>query len=269
MASNSLAKRVVNVINLGRMGYMGAFDIQNRYKRMHQEEMEGKSTQAQNVLLLVEHNPVYTVGVRGQGYTLQDEERLRKLGAEFYHTNRGGLITFHGPGQLVAYPVLNLCNFITRPSLPWYVSALENTIINTCKKFGITAEASTVNRGVWVNDRKIAAIGVNRSRIVTTHGCSLNCNTDLEWFKHIDPCGIEDKEVTSLSKEVDTNITIEKAIAPFLSSFQESFDCDFEFSGLEHHELESIIQHTEGLNQLNVPKSKQSSVRMMSSLAAR
>lgn len=162
-----MAQRLVRVINLGRMGFIPAYDIQTHYARRHLEYLTHKfGNPAEDVLLLVEHNPVYTIGIRRDKYTEEDGVRLRKLGAEFYNTNRGGLITFHGPGQLVAYPILNLQNF--EPSLKWYVKALENTMTGTCQEYGLDA-TTTEHTGVWVNDRKIGAIGKRHVQCAPVH----------------------------------------------------------------------------------------------------
>ena len=152
-----VAKRLVHVIHLQRMGFLGAYDIQRRFLRQHLDELLGKSgARGHNMLLLVEHDPVYTVGIRDRDYSNKTEKELKAMGAEFYRTNRGGLITFHGPGQLVAYPVLNLKNF--RLGIRDYVCQLQNTMIKTCKHFGVEA-MSTDETGVWVQNRKIGAIG--------------------------------------------------------------------------------------------------------------
>ncbi|KAK7090949.1 octanoyl-[acyl-carrier-protein]:protein N-octanoyltransferase LIPT2, mitochondrial-like [Littorina saxatilis] len=222
------SQRVVNVINLGRMGFLKAFDVQLRYANLHLDGLAGVGhAVGRNTLLLVEHNPVYTIGLRTKDYDELEEIRLKKLGAEFYRTNRGGLITYHGPGQLVAYPVLNLRHF--QPSMRWYISKLESTVINTCHRFNIDARTSE-HTGVWVGDRKIAAIGVHGSRYITTHGISLNCDTDLTWFRHIVPCDIMGKDVTSVSQVLKKPTPIKKVITPFLSAFEEEFDCEIEYS---------------------------------------
>ena len=173
-----------------------------------------------------------------------EEQRLISLGAEFYRTNRGGLITFHGPGQLVAYPILNLNGFTK--SMKWYICTLEATIIQMCKSsFGIQAKRSS-DTGVWVDDNKLCAIGINYirrlfwciklflslhigvhgRRYVTTHGLALNCDVDLKWFTHVVPCGIPDKGVTSLSKILRRHMPIKDVITPFLDSFANQFSCD-------------------------------------------
>ncbi|GIX98244.1 hypothetical protein CDAR_115791 [Caerostris darwini] len=112
--------------------------------------------------------------------------------------------------------------------MKWYVRQLENTIIDTCDRFKVKAN-TTSDVGVWVEDRKIAAIGIHGSRYVTTHGIALNCNMDLGWFSHIVPCGIEGKEVTSLSKELQRDVTVEETVPQFLHSFQKHFACNFKY----------------------------------------
>ncbi|GLG97641.1 Putative lipoyltransferase, partial [Gryllus bimaculatus] len=207
------------VLVAGRMDYRTALKLQYLLASNHKNPSLCEKTN--NTLVLIEHDPVYTVGIRDKSYSHEDEKKLKALGAEFHRTNRGGLITFHGPGQLVVYPIINLKEF--KPSMRWYVSQLENTVIALCKKYDITASTSP-HTGVWVEDRKICAIGIHGSRFVTTHGIALNCSTNLEWFSHIVPCGIEGKEVTSLTNERNELISIENAIPIFLSCFSEQFN---------------------------------------------
>lgn len=176
-----------------------------------------------NVLILTEHQPVYTIGIRTKDYTIDDEAHLRSLGAEFFQTNRGGLITFHGPGQLVAYPILHLKQF--RPSIRWYVCHLEKTIIDLCQQYGLDQAKTTPDTGVWIDDRKICAMGVHCKRYITSHGLALNCDIDLKWFDHIVPCGLVGKQVTSLTNELNRTITVPDATDVFLSSFKKMFNC--------------------------------------------
>uniref|UniRef100_A0A0B6ZM13 lipoyl(octanoyl) transferase n=1 Tax=Arion vulgaris TaxID=1028688 RepID=A0A0B6ZM13_9EUPU len=235
--------RSVSVITLGRMGFMAAYDVQTRFARQHLDELSGKpNAHGVNTLLLVEHTPVYTVGVRGKEFNKSIETDLKKTGAEFYKTNRGGLLTFHGPGQLVVYPILNLQLF--KPSLKWYGCQLEQTMINTLKQFGLTGR-TTDQTGIWVEDRKIGTIGLHESHFITTHGVSLNCNVDLDWFKHIAPYGHAGVEVTSLAKETKQNVDHKDVVKPFLRCFQDVFDCELEFKMLEEKELKStyITRH--------------------------
>lgn len=167
-----------------------------------------------NSLILVEHEPVYTVGLRAQSYNQDYVAKLRAklaeshLKADFVHTNRGGLITFHGPGQLVAYPIIYLGDFpktIPNKSVKAYVKRLENTIIETLARVGIDG-AHTVREfpGVWLSrgERKVAFVGIACKRYVTMHGVSINCDCDLFWFDHIVSCGIENKLITSVKHEL-------------------------------------------------------------------
>ncbi|XP_063967304.1 octanoyl-[acyl-carrier-protein]:protein N-octanoyltransferase LIPT2, mitochondrial-like [Lytechinus pictus] len=220
-------KRLVSILNLGHIQYRRAWKLQQRLVRRQLDLLKTGGNEAhketQDMLLLCTHSPVYTIGIRTKGYTSADEERLKDLGADFFRTERGGLITFHGPGQLVAYPILDLTHY--QKSVRWYVKQLEDTVIKTCGRFGVIGQCSP-DTGVWVGDSKIAAIGIHCTRYITSHGLALNCNTDLRWFDHIVPCGIEGKGVTSLSNEVrHRTITVEDAVEPFLESFSEQFEC--------------------------------------------
>ncbi|XP_001359595.3 putative lipoyltransferase 2, mitochondrial [Drosophila pseudoobscura] len=212
---------LVTVVRAGRHSYASGLKLQQLLAKSTQNL--GEFAEFRNYIVLQEHDPVYTIGIRSKSYTKDDEDRLRKLGAEFHRTDRGGLITFHGPGQLVAYPILHLRQF--KPSIRWYVAALERTVIETCRQLGIPGATTTQDTGIWVGDHKICAIGVHGSRYVTTHGIGLNCCTDLKWFEHIIPCGIEGKGVTSLTKELGRHIGIPEASTAFLSSFANIFDC--------------------------------------------
>lgn len=179
---------------------------------------------AGNAVFVVEHDPVYTVGIRSKDYPSEVQDSLRRLGADFVRTNRGGLITFHGPGQLVAYPVLYLGSFFKDKSMRRYVCSLEKMIIDICARFQLEAK-TTEHTGVWIGDNKIAAIGVHGSRYITTHGIAINCNTDLSWFDHIVPCGIQQKGVTSLTRELGRVVTTAEAYPVLMAAFQQHFDC--------------------------------------------
>lgn len=216
----STTARVVHFLRAGKLSYSHALRLQQNLAARLKTDREDEF---QNVIVLTEHNPVYTIGIRTKGYTEDDANKLRQLGAEFHRTNRGGLITFHGPGQMVAYPILYLKHF--RPSLRWYVCTIERTIIDLCSRYGLRAETSP-DTGVWVDDKKICAIGLHASRYVTTHGLALNCQTDLKWFEHIVPCGIEGKGVTSLTQELQRPVGIAEAQGEFLQSFAKVFECE-------------------------------------------
>ena len=179
---------------LGQIGYAAGLYLQRElHARVAEGEMDG-------ALLLLEHPHVYTLGRRG---TLDDilapADRLLALGVEVHHVDRGGEVTYHGPGQLVGYPIVSLRRLGMRPLE--YVRSLERLLIDTLSGFGISAEAEGHPTGVWTEGAKIAAIGVRVSRGVTTHGFALNVSPELSYFKHIVPCGIEDCRVTSMESE--------------------------------------------------------------------
>lgn len=169
-----MAEKIVAVRNLGRMSYGQASKIMADIAKQKLLGFKGKScNKLQDTLLIVEHNPVFTVGTRSNVYlghsrdkNDQIDKRLKELGAEFCVTNRGGLITYHGPGQLVCYPVLNLRHF--KPSVRWYINSLEQVIIETCKEFNINV-GRTKDIGVWIEDRKIAAIGKDIFMLLPTN----------------------------------------------------------------------------------------------------
>lgn len=178
---------------LGNISYGAALKMQLDLVSLHKLD-----TLTENRLLLLEHPPTYTIGKRGQMYDETFEEYLREKGADFYRVNRGGLITYHGPGQLVAYPILRLER---RHASRWYVDQLEAAIIDLLKEFNLKGETSP-HTGVWIGDNKICAMGINAENEITSHGLAINCNTDMSWYGNIVPCGIVDKGVTSLS--IDT-----------------------------------------------------------------
>lgn len=187
----------------------------------------GTNIKTKNHLVFVEHNSVYTLGKSGKiSNLLLDENDLKKNDIKFYNTNRGGDITYHGPGQIVCYPILDLDNFFT--DVHKYLRFLEETIILTLRDYGINGERSDNETGVWLdvntrNPRKICALGVKASRWVTMHGLALNVNNDLSYFNDIVPCGIKDKSVTSISveckKNIEENFLKEKIIKNFLKLF--------------------------------------------------
>lgn len=227
-----LNRPTVKLIHLGRMRYLPALKFQ---ESMVNRLQAGEDN---HFLILVEHDPVYTIGIRRNEYGPDVVESLRKLGADFVTTNRGGLITFHGPGQLVAYPILNLnklvgkrCQFKNQREkclvgMRWYVHTLEQTVIDCLSNgFGLSAIRSP-HTGVWVGDNKICAMGVHNSNLITSHGLALNCNIDLTWFQHITPCGIRDKGVTSLSQELKENIEVKFAQKTLVEHFERNFECD-------------------------------------------
>lgn len=205
-----------NVIfqNLGLIDYQTAWDYQEKIHaeivaiKLNNKHLEvDKQELTPNYLLFCEHPHVYTLGKSGKPeHLLLDENTLEQYNAKYYKINRGGDITYHGKGQLVGYPIFDLENFFT--DIHKYMRFLEEAVIRTCADFGIDAGRIQGLTGVWVdhleqkNPRKICAMGVKASRWVTMHGFALNVNTDLNYFKHIVPCGIEDKAVTSIEQEL-------------------------------------------------------------------
>ena len=204
---------LLTVERLGTVPYRPAWELQDELADQRRRRRIGDR------LLLLEHFPVYTIGRGGdEANLLAGPERLRELGAEFVRIDRGGDITFHGPGQLVAYPIVELRDPL---DLRRYVRSLEAAIIETAAAFGVTAGRVEGLTGVWVAEqRKLAAIGVRVRRGVTTHGLALNVNTTLAWFDEMIPCGIRDKEVTSLARELDRPVpmdAVEEALAAALA----------------------------------------------------
>lgn len=204
--------RTVHYRHLGVIDYQRAWDYQEALfaETVQQKVDNRKHNQLQptaNYLLFCQHPPVYTLGKSGQAaHLLLNESELRALGAQFYRINRGGDITYHGPGQLVGYPILDLDHFFT--DIHRYLRLLEEAVIRTLADYGLLAGRIAGLTGVWldhqrqVHPRKICALGVKASRWVTMHGFALNVNTDLRYFNHIVPCGIADKAVTSLAQEL-------------------------------------------------------------------
>lgn len=178
-------------------------------------------------MIIVEHNPVYTVGIRNKDpidYSSQ-EAFLRSVGAEFETADRGGLITFHGPGQMVCYPIINLRHFKEIQGTLGYVEKLQNVCQDICLEFGIKTHLSKENIGVWVGNNKICAIGVRCRDSVTTHGFSVNCDLDLKWFSNIVACGLKDKGVTSISNELNRVISVQTVVESMKKHFSNRFNC--------------------------------------------
>lgn len=188
---------VLTVEHLGTVAYRPAWELQDELAEQRRSRRVGDR------LLLLEHFPVYTIGRGGDmANMLATPERLRQIGAELIRIDRGGDITFHGPGQLVAYPIVELRDPL---DLRRYVRTLEAAVIDTAAAFGVRAGRIDGLPGIWVDDhRKLAAIGVRVKRGVTTHGLALNVNNDLRWFDEMIPCGLRDKRVTSLALELGT-----------------------------------------------------------------
>lgn len=200
--------------DLGLMDYQQAwdyqvslFDARVSQKLINRSTPEEQHIYPDNRLLFVEHPHVYTLGKSGdQNNLLINEDFLKRINATYYHIDRGGDITYHGPGQIVGYPVFDLEQFGMH--IKQYIFTLEESIIETLKEYGITGERLPGATGVWLEPgttlaRKICAIGVKAGRHITMHGFAFNINTDLSYFRYINPCGFQDKGVTSLSKELN------------------------------------------------------------------
>lgn len=216
--------------DLGIMSYKHAWDLQEGLLQKNVQLKSANETRSttQHHLLLVEHPPVYTLGKNGNKTNLLiDEESALKQGIEFFHINRGGDITFHGPDQLVGYPILDLDKF--KPDLGWYLRSLEEVIILTLADFGLSGERSKGETGVWLDvgipgkDRKICAMGIRCSRWITMHGFALNVNTNLNYFGNIIPCGIRNKQVTSLQHELGKRVDMATVKQNVVSNFAKVF----------------------------------------------
>ncbi len=224
----------VDVEDLGRKDYKETWDYQEAlFKSILDVKIKNRrenSNQAtSNYFLFVEHPHVYTLGKSGDlSNLLLNEQQLIQKGATFYKINRGGDITYHGPGQIVGYPILDLDNFFT--DIHKYLRFLEETIILTLSDYGLKGERSSGETGVWLDigtpfARKICAMGVRSSRWVTMHGFALNVNTDLGYFDNIIPCGIKGKSVTSLNVELGVeNVDVADVKKKILKHFSNLFE---------------------------------------------
>lgn len=210
-----MKNKQVTFLNIGKKGYKETWDYQDQlFQEIIQSKMDnrknGTDHPTKNYLLFVEHPHVYTLGKSGDiSNLLLSEKQLEAKGATFYKSNRGGDITYHGPGQIVGYPILDLDNFFT--DIHKYLRFLEEAVILTLAEYGIKSERSKGETGVWLDvdtpfARKICALGVRSSRWVTMHGFALNVNVDLGYFDNIIPCGIKGKAVTSMEAELGKKV---------------------------------------------------------------
>lgn len=214
--------------DLGIKSYKEVWDYQ---EHLLQQKIKAKQTLQfkDDYLLYVEHNPVYTLGKNGKEINLLvNKDFLTDKGIEYFRINRGGDITFHGLEQLVGYPILDLDNYKT--DLGWYLRSLEEVIILTIKEYGLQGERSKGETGVWLDAnvkgkaRKICAMGIRCSRWVTMHGFALNVNVDLNYFNFITPCGIADKKVTSIKKEIGYDVPMDEVKKRLIKNFEMVFD---------------------------------------------
>ncbi len=220
--------------DLGLIEYKNAWDYQEKLfadyikiKAENRELPENEQKETKGKVLFCEHPHVYTLGKSGtQNNLLINDEFLNKIKATYFKTNRGGDITYHGPGQIVGYPIIDLERFNLQ--VKQYIANLEQSIILTLKEFGIESESLQGATGVWLETgtnkaRKICAIGVKASRFITMHGFAFNVNTNLEYFNHINPCGFIDKGVTSMEKELGEKVDVEKVKDVLKAKMEEVF----------------------------------------------
>lgn len=219
--------REIDVVDVGTMGYGECWRLQQRlFEGAIAKKAAGEVPE--QTILLVEHPPVYTLGKSGkESNLLVAEEFLKSLGAEFFHIDRGGDITFHGIGQIVGYPILDLSQLGI--GLKAYIDAIEGAVIDTMAEWGIDCQRVAGASGVWIVEqgkpmRKICAIGVKSSRWVTMHGFALNVNTDLKWFNLINPCGFTDRTATSMERELGREVDMEEVKARLLEHFAKKLD---------------------------------------------
>jgi lipoyl(octanoyl) transferase len=237
-----MSKELVRFRDLGVMDYQQAWDFQEQLlsENVKIKSARWRNSQEQTVvavdetnhhLLFVEHPPVYTLGKSGKiEHVLISDDDRRKQNISFYRIDRGGDITFHGPGQIVGYPILDLEKFYT--DIGRYMRSIEEVMIRTCADYGIEAGRSPGETGVWLDvgkmgwERKICAIGIRCSRWITMHGFAFNVHTDLTYFNNIIPCGIFNKQVTSLQKELGRRIDIQETKSRVKKHFADVFEVD-------------------------------------------
>jgi lipoyl(octanoyl) transferase len=214
--------------NLGLVDYKKAWDYQEELFANVLEHRKKADRQLSGYLLFCEHPHVYTLGKSGHDNNLLiNDQMLKQIGATYYHINRGGDITYHGPGQIVAYPILDL--EALNINLKQYINMLEDVVIKTLAPFGVEASRLDGATGVWLDvgqkgkERKICAIGVRASRFVTMHGLAFNVNTNLDYFGYINPCGFVDKGVTSMQKELGREADFDAVQRVMFEKFGEVF----------------------------------------------
>lgn len=236
MAEPTELNKQVQFLELGRTDYQECWDFQTKLfdgvvATKVSNRASGESKMTTNYLIFCEHPHVYTLGKSGDKANLLIDEKTRdELGVSYYPINRGGDITYHGPGQLVGYPILDLSNFFT--DIHKYLRLLEEAVIRTCDEYGLNATRIDGLTGVWIdadgdNPRKICALGVKASRWVTMHGFAFNINTDISYFEHIIPCGIDDKAVTSLKLELGREVDMAEVSLKMKNHLGDLFEFEF------------------------------------------
>ena len=224
--------------DIGKSSFSDAWEYQEDiFKKIIDQKIKNRSNEnkmeTNNFLIITEHDPVYTIGKSGDiSNLLLNDDEMKKQGIEFYKINRGGDITYHGPGQIMGYPIIDLDNFFTDINL--YLRKLEEVIINTLKSYDLEGFTIKGETGVWVKDnnglsKKVCAFGIRASRWVTMHGFSFNVNPELNYFKNIIPCGITDKGVTSVSELKNRIIEMNEVKQILYKNFAESFSAKLVF----------------------------------------
>ncbi|HEV7522927.1 MAG TPA: lipoyl(octanoyl) transferase LipB [Candidatus Angelobacter sp.] len=255
--------RVINVLYLGRVDYAIGLELQQTLVRLVKE---GRIT---HTLLLLEHPPVITLGRNARAQNIvASRDFLASNGVELHETDRGGDVTFHGPGQLVGYPIFDLRAFEPRVGAVDFVRKLEEVLIRTCGDLGIVTERIPGLTGVWTQNDvpgKIAAIGVHISRAVTSHGFALNVNTNLDYFKLIVPCGITDKPVTSLEQEMAQNSISRDRKVPALDDLAQqiarNFGRVFEAQTLWLESLDALFSSSQKSDHDTIPANQDTPAR--------
>jgi lipoyl(octanoyl) transferase len=224
-------KKILTYCDLGFIDYKEAWDLQ---QDIHSKRVSGE---VGDVLFLLEHPNTYTLGKTAHKENLiGSEDYIKSNQISVYDIDRGGDITYHGPGQIVGYPIIDLNNWFKDTHK--YLRELEEVIIKTCKDYSLNCERNPKHTGVWIGDRKIAAIGIKVSRWVTMHGFAFNVNTDLNLFNGIIPCGIQDKSVTSLKQELNREINLQEVKLKLLKNFYDVFN----YSRLITRQREEVFQ---------------------------
>jgi lipoyl(octanoyl) transferase len=226
-----MEKKSLKYCDLGFIYYKEAWDLQ---QEIHSKKVSGE---IEDYFLLLEHPNTYTLGKTAHKENLiGSEEYLNQNQISVYEIDRGGDITYHGPGQIVGYPIIDLNNWYKDTHK--YLRALEEVIIKTCSEYGLNCERNPKHTGVWIGDRKIAAIGIKVSRWITMHGFAFNVNTDLNLFNGIIACGIQDKSVTSLKQELNREISIQEVKDKLLYNFSNVFN----YNKVINKQREELIQ---------------------------
>ena len=219
------------IIDVGLMDYQRSWDLQHQlWERRVKDELP-------DMILLLEHPHVITLGRRGnRSHLIASPEVLEEMKIPLFHVERGGDITYHGPGQIVAYPILDLRNYEYR--LIRYIGQLEEVVLSVLKDFRIKGRRDPLNRGVWVDEGKIASVGVAIKRWVSFHGFSLNYETNLKYFELINPCGLEGKKMTTMAKILETRVSRKRLIGRISFHFRQIFERDW-----EEKEIKDFIDH--------------------------